>query len=74
MQVKVSDDVQVLLQRQVERDGFASAAEAIKNAIQFYESYRPTMESLNTKLLDAHQSAVAGVERGKRRRQSIEGT
>lgn len=60
MQVELTQETQELLQTQIARDGFSSSDEAIERAIQFYESHRPTMESLNAQLREAHRSAIAG--------------
>jgi len=60
MEISLSADAQSILQKQVARDGFASAEAAIEEAIRFYESHRPTPESFLEKLREAHESFEAG--------------
>ena len=60
MQIELAPDTQDLLQKQLARDGFPTVDAVIEEAIQFYESHRPTMESLNAKLLAAHEAFEAG--------------
>ena len=60
MQIELTPDTQDLLQKQLARDGFPSVDAVIEEAIQFYESHRPTMESLNAKLQEAHDAFEAG--------------
>ena len=56
MPIELSQRAQDLLEQQIARYGFASPDEAIEKAFHVYDAHRPTMDSLNALLREAHQS------------------
>lgn len=60
MPIELSRQTQDLVEEQIRRYGFASPDEAIEQAFEVFEAHRPTMDSLNELLREAHRSVEAG--------------
>jgi len=60
MQIDISNKSWEMLQRRIENDPGVSAERTIEDALAFYETYGPSMESLKEKLRAAHRSYEAG--------------
>ncbi len=60
MSIELSQHTKALLEKQVRRYGFASPDEAIEQAFEVFEAHRPTEDSLNALLREAHREVQAG--------------
>ena len=60
MQVELTRQAQQVVENLIGDGRFQSAAEAVEYALAFFQDCQPTLDSLNAKLREAHQSQEAG--------------
>ena len=60
MEIRLSPEAADFVQRKMISGEFASPSDVIAEAIQFYESHEPTMESLKTKIAEGLEDEAAG--------------
>ena len=60
MQIELTDHARQIVDQMLAQGRFQSAGQAIECALEFFQDCEPTMESLNAKLLEAHQDYESG--------------
>lgn len=60
MEIQLSPEAAEFVQRKMATGGFSSPGDVIEEAIQFYESHEPTLESLKAKIAEGLEDVAAG--------------